>query len=655
MLQAARSLVFFLFLLITVTVVNGQVCNGSLGAPVINETFGKGTTYSAGPPLSPGITDLAYVNDPCGGDDGSYSLLTFMGSSCKGGTWQAINHDHTNDGYGYMMVINASITPNIFFTYRLDGSKLCPNTSYQFAAWIMNILVNLPQTQGYSQPNITFNIKTLDGKLLQTYNTGTIPSTSEPVWNQYGTFFTSPADGSDLIVEMVNNGPGGNGNDLALDDITVSPCGPLIQSGFATINDVSPKSNCANNNLNYQLVAMQSAYENPSYQWQINKNDGNGWVNIAGANTTNYNVIIADAPAGTYQYRIGVLGGSAASENCRIFSDPLVINVYPLPVYALPAVTSACVGQALRLHADGGDDYFWTGPNGFTSADENALVSNNVGPGMAGNYTVRITKNNCPFFATTTVKVYQTPTIDSLSNITICAGVSAQLAANATNTTRYKWSPATGLNNDSIPNPIATPLFTTTYKVTVNNDGCPDVIATATLTVTVNQLPVANAGTEIKIFQGQSATLHGTAAGDSISYYWTPAAYLDNPNSLTPVTSSPANITYTFHVQSNAGCGESQSSVYVRVYKKLTIVNTFTPNGDGVNDYWSIKNIDDYPKSIIDIFNRYGQRVFESRGYPKPWDGTYNGQDLPPGTYYYLLDLNEDDLPKQSGWVFIKR
>ena len=656
MLQVLRTSILINLLCIFSLFTNGQACNGSLGAPVINETFGRGAAQGVGPPLSVGITDLSYINDPCGGDDGTYTLLTSMGSSCKGGTWQAIDHDHTNDGNGYMMIINASIIPNTFFTYRIDGSKLCPNTTYQFAAWIMNILVNLPQTQGFSQPNITFNIETLDGKLLQTYNTGTIPSTEQPIWSQYGTFFTSPADGSDLIVKMVNNGPGGDGNDLALDDITVSACGPLIKSGFATVNDNAPKSNCVGNDLFYPLVANQTAYSNPSYQWQINKNDGNGWINITGATSASYNVTIKDAQAGKYEFRIGVLSSNnAGSENCRIFSDPLIINVYSLPTFSLPQFTSACMGQVLQLYADGGDSYFWTGPNGFTSADENPLISNNVSLTMGGRYTVKITKNNCPFFTTTYVNVYQLPAINSISKVSICAGTSTQLTANTTNTTHYKWMPATGLNNDSIANPIAAPLLTTTYKVMVSNEGCPDSVASASVTVTVNQLPVANAGNEIRLFQGQSASLNGSTTGDKVIYYWTPADYLDDPESLTPVTTSPANITYTLHVQSTVGCGESSSSVFVRVYKKLTLVNTFTPNGDGINDYWNIKNIDDYPKAIVSIFNRYGQSVFESKGYPKPWDGTYNGGNLPAGTYYYLINLNEDSLPEQSGWIFIKR
>jgi gliding motility-associated-like protein len=86
----------------------------------------------------------------------------------------------------------------------------------------------------------------------------------------------------------------------------------------------------------------------------------------------------------------------------------------------------------------------------------------------------------------------------------------------------------------------------------------------------------------------------------------------------------------------------------------VAIVNTFTPNGDGVNDTWEIKNIHDYPNSTVEILNRNGSRVFYSINYPIAWDGKYNGGDLPAGTYYYVIRLDNTSKPL-SGWVTILR
>jgi gliding motility-associated-like protein len=71
----------------------------------------------------------------------------------------------------------------------------------------------------------------------------------------------------------------------------------------------------------------------------------------------------------------------------------------------------------------------------------------------------------------------------------------------------------------------------------------------------------------------------------------------------------------------------------------VDIPNTFTPNGDGINDTWDIYALRYYPDCRIYIFNRTGQTVFSSIGYAKPWDGTYNGKPLPVGTYYYIINL----------------
>ncbi len=174
------------------------------------------------------------------------------------------------------------------------------------------------------------------------------------------------------------------------------------------------------------------------------------------------------------------------------------------------------------------------------------------------------------------------------------------------------------------------------------------------MTVTVNQIPVADAGSDKILFEGQSATLNGTVTGDNIvSYSWTPATFLNDPTSLTPIATPTDNITYTLTAVSST-CGTSTSSVFVRVYKKITIPNTFSPNNDGVNDTWNIDALVTYPDCSIQIYNRWGQPVYQGTGYAKPWDGNHNGSRLPEGTYYYVIDL-KNNTPRLSGWVLIVR
>lgn len=572
-----KSFPLLIIILIIALKTTAQTCSGSLGDPIINQTFGAGT--NPGTPLGSAFTNLNYTSNNCP-DDGNYTIANSIAGAgnCHQDTWHSVTSDHTGNPNGYMMIINASVTPNVFFTQL--APDLCPNTTYEFSAYVLNLItlaasqVNDPKQGPVSEPNITFSIKTTQGKLLATYNTGTIPPTDNPQWNKYGIYFVTPADVTDVVVVMTNNAPGGNGNDLILDDIAFRACGPVVQTGFGDLTSTANQNMCEGTDANYTLTASVGAgYINPFFQWQLNLNN-TGWTNIAGATTATVNIPFTNAQVGTYQYRLTVgEGQNAASPTCNVHSDPLAVIVHAEP--KVVAVVSAdpppmCAGSSTTLSASGG--------------------------------------------------LY------------------------------YKWTPSAGLDHDDIPNPVATPSQTTVYNVKVSNDGCFD--DTKSVTVKVNQNPTADAGSQKNIFEGQSIKLNGVVTGDEITdIYWTPTTGLDNPTSITPNANPEDSITYTLHVVSQ-NCGTVTSEVNVRVFKKIVIPNAFTPNNDGINDFWDIAVLSAFPENVVTVFTRYGQRVFQSKGYPKPWDGRYNGNPLPTGTYYYIIDL-KNNTPVISGWVMI--
>ncbi|HRW21641.1 MAG TPA: gliding motility-associated C-terminal domain-containing protein, partial [Bacteroidales bacterium] len=86
----------------------------------------------------------------------------------------------------------------------------------------------------------------------------------------------------------------------------------------------------------------------------------------------------------------------------------------------------------------------------------------------------------------------------------------------------------------------------------------------------------------------------------------------------------------------------------------LRIPNAFTPNADGINDTWILENVHLYPRLYIQVFNRWGQALYEAKGTDEPWDGTYNGNPVPAGVYIYIIDIFNGDKPK-SGTVTIVR
>jgi gliding motility-associated-like protein len=615
-----------------------QVCNGTLGDPVKTFDFGRGAA-TLGPALPTTTTNYPYFfGTP---NDGQYTISqnTFgMHEDAARGWFQFSNHT-PNDPTGYMMIVNADNSLGIFYQTPVTG--LCPGTTYEFAAWIINIL-----NYNGIKPNVTFNIETSSGVILKTYNTGDIAESNIPTWKQYATTFTTTNE-TDLVLKIINNGPSGDGNDIALDDITFRPCGPIITS---SINNTGVNADlCVGQSRNYNLSANVSAgYNDPVYQWQVL--NGTTWVDIVGENGTQTTINFINAVVGTYNYRLSVAERpNINSITCRTSSAVLTINVNDKPNPIAINGGAVCAGGNIQLNVNQGISFQWTGPNGFNSNLQNPTITN-VNVNAAGTYTVTVFNSaGCSNTSQTEVKVL--PQIFANTNITtatICEDESIGLEASGG--TIYSWLPIDGLSDPNIANPIAKPKQTTTYVVTVSNGTCS---TTKKIIVTVLKIAMANAGEDKQILTGQSVTLNGNATGDNISYLWTPSLYLDDPRKLNPIATPPIDITYTLTV--NSACNISTDDIFIKVYPypKIDIPNTFTPNGDGINDTWNISFNIAFLNLKLKIVNRVGQLVYESRS-AKPWDGKFNGKNLPTGVYYYTLYL-KDDFKIYTGWLFLTR
>ncbi len=244
-------------------------------------------------------------------------------------------------------------------------------------------------------------------------------------------------------------------------------------------------------------------------------------------------------------------------------------------------------------------------------------------------------------------------------NKKICLGSQTIIGADSTATNgsppyNYSWAPSGSLNSAIIANPIASPTVTTTYTVTVTDKFNNRAISAVTVTVLFYTL---NAGKDSTIKAGQTITLHGQAPGDSIVYWGISSGdsiHIFNQNTISPDVFPQYTTQYVFIAVFPGGCTLYDDLVVTVIPDgQLYFFNSFSPNGDNVNDYFIIGNIGLYPDNTLDVFNRYGQKVFTKTGYNNDWNGSYLGNDLPCGTYFYVLDTHDDKAGKYHGEINI--
>lgn len=134
---------------------------------------------------------------------------------------------------------------------------------------------------------------------------------------------------------------------------------------------------------------------------------------------------------------------------------------------------------------------------------------------------------------------------------------------------------------------------------------------------------------------------------------WTPGQFLDDPTSVNPAV--VAEETTSFQVSAQVGECEVTDVVSLTVGSPVEIYSAISPNGDGINDEWTIERIERFPTCQVEVFDRWGQSVFKSVGYQQPWDGTFKGRYLPTAAYYYVIELNslEVTIPPILGVISI--
>ncbi len=579
---------------------NQTVC---VNTPITNITYAVGGTGTSGSVsgLPTGVTGTF-----AGG------VITITGTPTVAGTF---NYSVTTTGPCVKPTATGTITVNDNSTLSLSSA---PGSNVQTVC-INTAIANITYAVGGGGTSASITVGSLPAGVNGTYSGGIFTISGIPTAS--GTFnFTVGTTGP-----CINTSQAGT--------ITVTADGSLALNSAPGTDVQTVCINTAINNIRYTIggSGTGASISAGSLPAGVNGVYSGGVFTISGTPTVSgvFNFTIGSAgpcltPALTGTITINpdhtITRSSAASTtNQTVCSDKQIAPI----AYTLSGGATGALVTGL--------------PAGVTSSISGSTLTINGFPSIAGvfNYSVITTGNSCiTASANGTISVLQTPAITFNSVPGVCADVPSFLVTASPALGIFS---GPGINAAGLFNPAAAGAGNHIIRYTFTAlNGCPNF---KEQTISVFPMPIANAGPDRVVLEGGQVTLTPSqSASLPVTYLWTPATYLNNPVLSNPVVNSPlSDMTYTLRVTTANGCSTTDQ-VFVKLLKKVEIPNIFSPNGDGIHDTWVILYLESYPGCTVDIFNRYGQKIYHSDGYSKAWDGTIKGNPVPIGTYYYIVN-----------------
>ena len=335
-------------------------------------------------------------------------------------------------------------------------------------------------------------------------------------------------------------------------------------------------------------------------------------------------------PGDTTLYQVVI----TSAEGC-VNTDSLVVNVVHDVPHPSLADTAVCRGDAVPLHSSGGASYAWRPAQGITQLDS---PDPTVSPDTDTYYVVTMT-NACGSATDSAFVDVQEVIAHAWPDTVVCPG--AEVTLFASGGTRYAWVPPTGLSAPDSVITQAAPQGDTQYTVTAWNAlGCHGI---ASITVAHFDPPTVDAGYDRGIDFWETAQLLAIGNGSMV---WSPGISLSCDSCTAPVASPQGTTTYMVILTDHNGC-RATDEVTVFVNGSLFVPNTFTPNGDGVNDGF-MALATELKEFQLRVFNRWGEEIFASSVLGGAWDGTYHGVPSPIDTYVWRIDLTERNGKKRT-------
>lgn len=604
-----------------------QDCSGKKGENTFEEgSFGSGTANipATDPKIAPGYEykSQGEVND------GSYTITNdmtqwkwpFPFENIFG--WFLVAADNSGSSNGYFIVVNASYEPGIFYEKRVDG--LCEDTWYEFSVDIHNLI---RKNFNAIKPNIAF---LFDG--TEEYETGNVPNNEQ--WNTYSFAFKTRVGQTSLLLSLRNNAPGGNGNDLALDNITFKPCGPEV--------DILPEQDVFSCEDDFTSVVLTAEVTGEQYkpiylQWQKSK-DGITWQNIADSTGFQYTHINNEAGIVYYRYLVSNSEGNLQNSKCRIASEAKLITILPKHYEIKDTV---CQGSALTF--------------GRRSLTE------------SGTYVDTLTSSlGCDSIVTLELEVLPDPKIrlslnmkDPSCHNSKNGSIEITDIANGFSPYRIYFNNQRHTTNRSFQN-----LDSGLYKLEVIDRFLCRV--DTQLSLTRPDLFSVSVSKDWKIDLGDPIWIKADANQSVAQHRWLNYSEAGCDNWCDSFSFYPPKSGFlTLKAENEAKC-VGRDSVYIEVnpVRKITLYNVFTPNGDGINDFFWVEGEEPNVQEIDEmlIFNRWGNPVFTKNHFrvSQPalgWDGKSDGKPANTGTYFYLVRVRflDDEVIGYRGTVTLIR
>lgn len=329
------------------------------------------------------------------------------------------------------------------------------------------------------------------------------------------------------------------------------------------------------------------------------------------------------SPPDTTTYTLTITDGAGCTA-----SDSMVVSVQFTPPMPVTTDTVTCTGQPVQIQVSGGGDYAWTSSPDLSNLSIPDPIAT---PVQTTTYYVTIS-NLCGSVLDSLEVLVPIVVADAWPNDTICPGDSIPIFASGG--VSYSWTPAATVLDPFSDNTFAFPTVATTYTVTATDIyGCSD---DAQLQIDMYPQPTVDAGEDVSLDFGGSTGLQATGVGDLM---WSPNFAISCLTCPDPTVNPVSSTTYTVTLTDENGC-TARDAVNVYMEGTLYVPNTFTPNGDGINDVFFAQatEVDEF---LIYVFNRWGELIWEGNSPNAFWNGTYKGTESPIDTYVWKVEMTE--------------